>query len=84
MVRLPTLASLLMSLVMSSSATPAPLAKEIDVNGVRGPRLRGAHRLRPQSVFGPSRLGSHQRGGRKAISVHRLHPALFRDRAMAR
>jgi len=35
MVRLPALASLLLSLVVSSSVTSAPLAKDIDVNGVR-------------------------------------------------
>ena len=37
MVPLSTLASLLMSFVVSSSATSVPLAKEIDVNGVRLP-----------------------------------------------
>jgi hypothetical protein len=35
MVRLPVLASLLLSLVVPSSATSAPLAKEAEVNGVR-------------------------------------------------
>jgi hypothetical protein len=37
MARLSVLASLLLSLVIPSNATSAPLAKEVEVNGVRLP-----------------------------------------------
>src|SRR5215475_7393231 len=39
--------------------------------------LRRTCCLRSWSVFRPSRLGACERGGRKAISIHRLYPEML-------
>ena len=65
MVRLSVLASLLLSLVIPSSATSAPLVKEVEINGVRLPYVEQGSGEPVVFVhggtLGPSRVGAGQR-----------------------